>query len=96
MKYDSGYVKQLMTDVRKLPEDIVELKGGFYKKFQEEDFKLLESERSQRSYGVATIIPKPINRGTHLPSIISLDTVSNPSIPVFRYSGISIQAELWW
>lgn len=46
MKYDSGYVKQLMTDVQKLPEEIVELKGGFYKKFQEEDFKLLESDRS--------------------------------------------------
>ena len=46
MKYDSDYIVNFMKNVQKLPEDIVDLKGGFYKKFQEEDFKLLESERS--------------------------------------------------
>jgi len=46
MRYDSEYVHNFMGDIQRLPEEIVELKKGFFKKFQEEDFKLLESERT--------------------------------------------------
>lgn len=46
MKFDSEYINHMMNDVKQLPEDVVEIYGGFYKKFQEEDFKLLESDRN--------------------------------------------------
>ncbi|WP_300669887.1 NAD(P)H-dependent oxidoreductase [Desulfoluna sp.] len=46
MKHDSDYIQNFMSDIQKLPEEIVTMKGGFFKKFQEEDFKLLESERA--------------------------------------------------
>ncbi len=46
MKYDSEYIQNFMTDIQKLPEEIVTMKGHFYKKFQENDFKILESERT--------------------------------------------------
>lgn len=41
MVYDSEYILNMMRDIQKLPEDIVEMKGGFYKKFQEEDFEIM-------------------------------------------------------
>ena len=46
MKHDSEYLNNFMRDVQKLPEDVIEMKTKFFKDFQEEDFKLLESERA--------------------------------------------------
>lgn len=46
MHYGSDYINHMMKDVKKLPQDVVDLYGSFYKKFQEEDFNLLESERN--------------------------------------------------
>jgi len=45
MIYSSDYI-QHMLDYKQLPEDIKELYGQFYEKFQKEDFKLLESDRT--------------------------------------------------
>lgn len=42
MVYDSEYIKYMMKDVQKLPDNIVEMKGGFYKKFQNEDFEIMD------------------------------------------------------
>ena len=46
MKHGSEHLDNFMKDVKKLPENIIELIKGAYKKFQENDFKLLESERA--------------------------------------------------
>ena len=46
MKFDSKFINHMMIDIQKLPGEIVEMKGGAFKKFQEEDFKLLESDRA--------------------------------------------------
>ncbi len=46
MRYDSDYVEGLMRNVQKLPDAAIEKKIAVYRKFQESDFKLLESERS--------------------------------------------------
>lgn len=46
MVYDSKYIKHMLDDVKEFPQDVQELYSGFYKKFQEEDFNLLESERN--------------------------------------------------
>lgn len=46
MKYDSSYVSHMMKDVKEFPEDVQSLYSEFYTKFQKEDFKLLESDRT--------------------------------------------------
>ncbi len=46
MKYDSKYIADLMRNVQKLPEAVINKKTEVYKNFQENDFKLLESERA--------------------------------------------------
>jgi nitroreductase len=46
MEYNSPYIKHMMQDVKKLPEDTMKIYSSFYEKFQKEDFKLLESDRS--------------------------------------------------
>ena len=46
MHYDADYIQQHMREITQLPEEIVKLKGGFYKQFQSEDFKLTESPRA--------------------------------------------------
>ncbi len=46
MIYDSEYVRHMLSDVKQLPEDVVELYGEFYEKFQKEDFDLLDSDRT--------------------------------------------------
>ncbi len=46
MRYDSDYITHMMYDVHKIPKEQAEMRRGFYKKFQEEDFNLLESERA--------------------------------------------------
>lgn len=58
MRYDSEYIRQFMEEVQELPEEIVEMKSGFYKTFQESDFNLLESERSMTDWAAhQTYIP---------------------------------------
>jgi len=46
MKYDSQYLDDFMRNVEKLPDAYVEGKRKAFKKFQENDFKLLENERT--------------------------------------------------
>lgn len=46
MRYDSHYIDYMFNEVRKLPQDVQTLYRSFYEKFQKEDFKLLESERT--------------------------------------------------
>jgi len=46
MLYSSEYIRHMLEDVKQLPADVLELYNGFYEKFQKEDFKLLESDRT--------------------------------------------------
>lgn len=46
MHFDSDYIHHMMHDVKQLPDDVIEIYRRFYKKFQQEDFKLLDTERS--------------------------------------------------
>lgn len=46
MIYSSEYIVNFMKEVQQLPEDIIKLKSQFYKNFQENDFKLTESNRA--------------------------------------------------
>lgn len=46
MRFDSVYIEDFMRQVQKLPEDVVEKKRAKYQKFQESDFRLLESPRT--------------------------------------------------
>jgi len=46
MRHDSKYLNDFMRDVQKLPEDVIKMKTGFFKGFQENDFKLLENEKT--------------------------------------------------
>lgn len=46
MRFDSDYIAGFMRDVQKLPADIVEKKLQRYRKFQEQDFRLLDSPRA--------------------------------------------------
>lgn len=58
MKYDSEYIRNFMKEVQMLPEEIVKLKSGFYKNFQETDFDLLDSDRSMTDWAAhQTYIP---------------------------------------
>lgn len=45
MRFDSAYVTDLMRNVQKLPEDVVEKKKAKYQKFQSSDFDLLGDPR---------------------------------------------------
>jgi len=40
MKWDSDYIKHMMKDVKKMPEEAIEMYSKFYKGFQERDFNL--------------------------------------------------------
>lgn len=58
MRHDSEYIQDFMRTVQKLPEDVVEMKSNFFKKFQESDFKLFESERAMTDWAAhQTYIP---------------------------------------
>lgn len=46
MRFDSAYIENIMRQVQKLPEDVVEMKRAKYRKFQESDFRLLENPRA--------------------------------------------------
>lgn len=46
MRFDAAHVRHMMQDVQKLPEDKVAMKTERYRKFQESDFRLLDSPRA--------------------------------------------------
>ncbi|MCL6268700.1 NAD(P)H-dependent oxidoreductase [Sansalvadorimonas sp. 2012CJ34-2] len=46
MHFGADYIQQHMREVTMLPEEIVEMKAGFYKQFQTADFNLTESPRA--------------------------------------------------
>lgn len=46
VRYDSDYFWRQMTGVKQIPADNVKNMMGRYRSFQEEDFKLMESERA--------------------------------------------------
>ncbi|PDY48026.1 NAD(P)H-dependent oxidoreductase [Bacillus pseudomycoides] len=46
MIYDSSYISNFMKNIQQLPEEVITMKRGFYKAFQETDFQLLEGDRA--------------------------------------------------
>ncbi|EEL50914.1 MULTISPECIES: NAD(P)H-dependent oxidoreductase [Bacillus cereus group] len=46
MIYNSSYISNFMQNIQQLPEEVITMKRGFYKEFQENDFQLLESDRA--------------------------------------------------
>ncbi|MGE8015239.1 MULTISPECIES: NAD(P)H-dependent oxidoreductase [Bacillus] len=46
MHYDAEYIQHMMKDIIGLPEEGQQMRYEFFKKFQESDFKLLDSERA--------------------------------------------------
>jgi nitroreductase len=51
MRYDSEYVQHFMRQVQKFPEDAATVRTAILKKFQEQDFTLLDSERAMVDWG---------------------------------------------
>ena len=51
MRYDSEYVQHFMRQVQKFPEDAATARTAILKKFQEQDFTLLDSERAMVDWG---------------------------------------------
>lgn len=51
MRYDSEYVRDFMRRVQQYPEDASVARTAVLKKFQEQDFALLESERAMTDWG---------------------------------------------
>lgn len=50
MRYDSEYVQDFMRRIQKFPEDAANARTAILKKFQQEDFALLESERAMTDW----------------------------------------------
>lgn len=50
MRYDSEFVQDFMRRVQKFPEDAALARTAILKKFQQEDFALLESERAMTDW----------------------------------------------
>lgn len=46
MRYDSDYIQHMMRDIHHLSDEHIQKRQQFYRTFQEEDFRLLESERA--------------------------------------------------
>lgn len=46
MVYHSDYIKNFMTNIQELSSDIIKIKSTAYQNFQENGFKLLESDRA--------------------------------------------------
>ena len=51
LRYDGEHVRHMMHDIQKLPPERIEMRSAVYRKFQESDFKLLESERALFDWG---------------------------------------------
>lgn len=50
MRYDSDFIQHMMRDVQQLPEEIVKMKGDFYRDFQEKDFELCKSNEAMDAW----------------------------------------------
>ncbi|WP_459503268.1 NAD(P)H-dependent oxidoreductase [Bacillus sp. C1] len=46
MMYNSSYISNFMKNIQQLPEEVITMKRGFYKEFQQSDFQLLENDRA--------------------------------------------------
>lgn len=51
MRYDGDHVRHMMHDVYRFPPERIEQRTAVYRKFQESDFRLLESERALFDWG---------------------------------------------
>jgi nitroreductase len=51
MRYDGDHVQHMMNDVYQFPPERIEGRNKVYRKFQESDFKLLDSERALFDWG---------------------------------------------
>lgn len=56
-KAESEYINSVMRDVQKLPEDIQEMKGNFFKNFQQKDFDLTDERKLFDWAGKQAYIP---------------------------------------
>lgn len=56
-KAGSEYINSVMRDVQKLPEDIQEMKGNFFKNFQQKDFDLTDERKLFDWAGKQAYIP---------------------------------------
>lgn len=45
MRHDSSFIQHMMRNVQNLPEEVVKMKGGFFKTFQEQDFDLNDERK---------------------------------------------------
>jgi len=50
MRYDNDYVQHFMRDVQKFPDDAIQARTCMLKKFQEQDFALLDSDRAMTDW----------------------------------------------
>lgn len=46
MRYDSDYLQYIMKEVQKFPDEVIKQRREKFRNFQENDFKLFESERA--------------------------------------------------
>ncbi|MDD4881344.1 MAG: NAD(P)H-dependent oxidoreductase [Gallionellaceae bacterium] len=51
LRYDGEHIRHMLHDIYKFPPERVEGRNKVYRKFQESDFKLLESERALFDWG---------------------------------------------
>lgn len=51
MRFDAEHVRHMMQDIQKLPAERQEMKTAVYRKFQEMDFALLDSDRALFDWG---------------------------------------------
>jgi nitroreductase len=51
MRHDGEHVRHMMHDIYRFPPERVEARNQVYRKFQESDFRLLESERALFDWG---------------------------------------------
>ncbi len=46
LRFDSDYIYHMMRDIHHLPDEVIEMRRGFYETFQKSDFNLFENERA--------------------------------------------------
>jgi nitroreductase len=51
MRHDADHILRMMRDIQQLPMERIEMKTAVYRKFQESDFRLLDSERALFDWG---------------------------------------------
>lgn len=58
MRHDADYIEHMMADIQKMPDEARQAKRGRYRKFQETDYRLLESPRALHDWAIRqTYIP---------------------------------------